>query len=146
MIDPDTLYKNNKDFYDKKQLEYQSELKEMGNMLPVNREMPKDIAEKIEKALLSQSYIIAKTMPKNPHQYCLRKNWVGEITFEETVNTMRNYGYVEWFWGKPYMLYNIGDFKYWTMGYPTEVTILINRTTIEKCTYEEFCKIAGGEI
>jgi len=141
-MNPNTLYNNNKAFYDQKHKEYEEELKIMGIMHPQNRDTPKIIADKIENALLSQKYIVAKTMPNNPHQYCLRRDWEGEIPFEEVVNAMRDYGYVEWFWGKPYMLYNIGDFKYWTMGFPTEVTILINRTTIEKHSYEEFCRIA----
>jgi len=145
MQDPDELYNNNKAFYDQKQNEYLEELKAMGDMFPENRDTPKEITEMVEKALLSQKYITAKTMPKNPHQYCLRKNWTGELPFEEVVNALRKYGYVEWFWGKPYMLYNIGDFKYWTMGFPIEVTILINRTTIEKYSYEEFCRIARAE-
>jgi hypothetical protein len=90
---------------------------------------------------LKQEYVIAKTMPNNPHQYCLRKKWIGDITFGEKVNTMREYGYVEWFYSRQFMVYNVGNFKYWTMGYPIEVTTLINRTTMEKYAFEDFCNL-----
>ena len=142
----DRFYEKYKSFYDQKHKEYEEDLKSMGEMTPVNRNIPADIEDRINNSLLSQKYIVAKTMPKNPHQYCLRKNWTGEISFEEVVDAMRNYGYVEWFYGKPYMMYNIENFKYWTMGFPIEVTILINRTTIEKYSFEEFCKIIENEI
>jgi hypothetical protein len=54
---------------------------------------------------------------------------------------MREFGYVEWFYNRQFMVYNVGEFKYWTMGYPIEVTTLINRTTIKKYTFEDFCNL-----
>jgi hypothetical protein len=142
--DRDNLWTQYRSFYEDKRKQYEESLRELGTMDQHNREIPFDLAEKIKSALLKQEYVVAKTMPNNPHQYCLRKKWIGDITFTETVNTMREYGYVEWFYNRQFMVYNVGELKYWTMGYPIEVTTLINRTTIEKYTFEDFCNLVRG--
>jgi len=137
--DRDRLWEKYRPFYEKKRKKYEEYLRRFGSMDQNNRETPYEISEKIKNALLQQEYIIAKTLPHNPHQYCLRKKWIGDTPFVEIVNIMREYGYVELFYTRLYMVYNIGEFKYWTMGYPIEVTTLINRTTIKKYSYDDFC-------
>ena len=71
----------------------------------------------------------AKTMPQNPHEYCLRRE-TDETEFEEFVKLIRREGYQELYWGKMYICYNVGQYKYWTMGEPLEKTILINRAKL----------------
>jgi hypothetical protein len=137
----DNLWEKYRPFYEEKRKQYEEYILKLGTMEQYNRETPSDLAEKIKNALLEQEYVVAKTMPQNPHQYCLRKKWKGDMTFVEIVNAMREYGYVEWFYSRQFMVYNVGEFKYWTMGYPIEVTTLINRTTIVKYTFENFCNL-----
>jgi hypothetical protein len=133
---PEELYKNYKLYYDLKHQEYEHALSAMGRMEPKNRDIPADIYNNIIDILRRQYYITAKP-EANPHQYCLRRSWKGDIPFTSVVETIRQYGYVEWFWKKPYMMLNVGEFKYWTMGYDKDITILINRTLIKPCTKED---------
>ena len=139
-LSKDILYEKYKPYYDTKQKEYNQDLALMGKMKPVNRAIPAETIEIIQKALNMQRYITAKA-EANPHQYCLRNNWQGDVSFDNVAQIVRDYGYVEWFWGKPYMILNLGEFKYWTMGFPLEVTILINRTKINSCTREELLRL-----
>ena len=75
----------------------------MGKMEQENRHIPEDIYNIVDEALQLQRYITAKA-DANPHQYCLRREWKGSATFIGVANTIRCYGYVEWFWRKPYIL------------------------------------------
>lgn len=81
----------------------------------------------IGNALLNQKWIFAKTMPKIPHEYTLRKNWGNDSDFVDVVNFIRSYGYVEHFAGRPYTYLDVNGFSYWTMGAPVSETTLINR-------------------
>jgi hypothetical protein len=74
----------------------------------------------------SHRWIFARTMPHNPHEYTLRRN-TDDATFDAAVRYIREHGRMETYWGKPYRTLYFGDHKYWTMGAPLEVTILINR-------------------
>jgi hypothetical protein len=96
--DRDNLWAQYRQFYEEKRKEYEEYMRELGTMDQHNREIPSDLAEKIKSALLKQEYVVAKTMPNNPYQYCLRRKWIGATTFVETVNIIRKYGYVEWFY------------------------------------------------
>jgi hypothetical protein len=71
-------------------------------------------------------WIFARTMPENPHEYTLRRNTT-HATFDNAVRYMRDKGIIEYFHGKPYKMLHQDGFKYWTMGAPLAVTILINR-------------------
>lgn len=91
----------------------------------------------IAAALESASWQVAKTMPDNPHEYTLRKNWrfgaCGGATFDEAVMFIRgSLGYREKYKGVWYKCLDVNGFKYWTMGAPLAATILINRARIEK--------------
>ncbi len=71
---------------------------------------------------------MAMTMPENPHQYTLKKEWSDEPAFfESVVQFIRECGYDEPFAGKNYTLLDVNEHKYWTMGAPLYDTILINR-------------------
>jgi hypothetical protein len=138
--DPEYLYEKYRKFYDYKHKEYERELAAMGVMKQENRTIPADILALVKDALRLQRYITAKA-EANPHQYCLRKSWEGYTLFTEVAQIIRDCGYVEWFWKKPYMMLNVGDFKYWTMGWPLDVTVLINRTLINPCTRTDLFRL-----
>jgi hypothetical protein len=130
---PEDLYEKYRTFYDCKHKEYEHKLAAMKKMKRENKDIPTELLSKVKEAFGLQWYITAKP-EANPHQYCLRKSWRGNISFVRVAEIIREYGYVEWFWKKPYMMLNAGAFKYWTMGWPLEVTMLINRTKIAPCT------------
>lgn len=74
----------------------------------------------------SHRWVFARTMPRNPHEYTLRRNTSGVI-FDEAVRFTRQHGHMEYFKGGAYRMLVMGDHKYWTMGSPLGYTILINR-------------------
>ncbi len=47
--------------------------------------------------------------------------------FNEFVLHIRQHGYVDKFIGEEYVYFNVGEYRYWSMGAPLEETILINR-------------------
>lgn len=87
--------------------------------------------QELATLLERQAYKFAKTMPDHPHFYTLKKSWAAEDDFLMACHWLRKHSYVEWFFDKPYEMFAFGDWKYWTMGYPIDETILINRTLIE---------------
>lgn len=93
--------------------------------------MPPSMLDTIAANLTTQEWTFAKTMPQNPHWYCLRERWANDATFDATVTCMRKYGYREIFARRPYTMLNLNGMKYWTMGAPLPATILINRRWIE---------------
>lgn len=95
--------------------------------------------ERIERLISENNWIFAKSMPRNPHWYTLRRAWLKDEDFTWMVRAIRQYGYTEYFGGRPYTLLNVGGFKYWTMGDPINPdpnfnqrfnTILINRAKL----------------
>ncbi len=74
----------------------------------------------------SHNWQVARTMPENPHEYTHRRNSL-QADFEAAVRYVREHGRLESYAGRPYKTLYFGDHKYWTMGAPLEVTILINR-------------------
>jgi hypothetical protein len=71
-------------------------------------------------------WVFARTMPRNRHEYTLRRE-TDDATFEAAVRFVRQHGVMETYGGKPYRVLYFGCHKYWTMGAPLEITILINR-------------------
>jgi hypothetical protein len=90
----------------------------------------RDFARFVER----HAWRYARTMPRNPHEYTLRRDTSG-AAFDAAVRYIREHGRVEPFGGKPYKTLYSGDRKYWTMGAPLSDTILINRKLL-----------AGGEL
>ena len=86
--------------------------------------------ERITKLLEDNNFKFAKTMKRYPHSYTLKDNWDTEQDFYDVVLYIRNNGYKVNFWNKEYIYFNIGKYKYWTMGNPLEQTKLINRAEI----------------
>jgi len=83
--------------------------------------------EECQQALEAHEWVYAKTMPRNPHEYTLRKAWQDDAMFDAVVMHIRELGYQVVFGRKPYTQLDAGDFFYWTMGSPLDETILINR-------------------
>lgn len=67
------------------------------------------------------------------HEYTV-KEWRPELTneFTDFVRTIYEKGFKENFYGTDYVYLTVGKHTYWTMNYPVEVTILINRKAVEK--------------
>jgi hypothetical protein len=81
----------------------------------------------VQAALESHRWIFAKTMPDNPHEYTLRKEWQDDPLFDSVVAYIYAHVYVSTYKGYRYMQIDAGDHFYWTMGEPIFRTILINR-------------------
>lgn len=87
----------------------------------------------VAAALLASEWVYAKTMPEHPHHYTLRKRWSPELPpFEDVVQFIRDRGYREQFGRSYYRRLDVNEHKYWTMGAPLPVTILINRAVIDR--------------
>jgi len=86
--------------------------------------------EDVEEAVQANEFVFAKTMPKNPHYYAVRKNWVGKMPYDDFVLLIRKYGYNENFRGWAYRLWDVIDHKYWSMGAPLALTVIINKKPI----------------
>ncbi len=95
--------------------------------------------EKIEKFIDSADWVFAKTYAKTaPHEYAVRKkNPHLEDEFVYFVKFIREHGYEEIFWGKPYTRYDVGKWKDWTMGNPIEETTIINRAELKSSCEEK---------
>lgn len=84
--------------------------------------------EGVGRALESHRWIYARTMPDNPHEYTLRRDWQ-EDEFLIVVQYIREHGYQTRYQGRLYTQLDVNDHYYWTMGAPLEKTVLINRKT-----------------
>lgn len=86
--------------------------------------------EAITESMAIAEWKFAKSMPRFPHWYTLREKWTQLIPFDDVVMHIRDNGYKGYFFRKQLIYYDIGDFKYWTMGNPLDDTILINKAKI----------------
>lgn len=97
---------------------------------------PAELAE-IEALLEAAEWRFAKTMPENPHEYTLRKTWGDEGAFARVVEFIRAHGETERYppgSRNRYKVLVLGGHKFWTMGWPVDKTILINRKPVEMTT------------
>jgi hypothetical protein len=85
-----------------------------------------------------EKWTYAKTMPKWPHEYIVKKN-VDEKLFISLVQFIREKGYVGHFYKKVIIYYDFSEYTYWTMGAPINETTIINRALKENC-YENRLK------
>ena len=95
--------------------------------------------EKIKKFIDSANWVFAKTCAETaPHEYAVRdKNRHLEDEFVYFVEFIRDNGYEEKFWAETYTYYDVGDWKYWTMGKPVDETTIINRASVKSASEEE---------
>jgi len=63
-------------------------------------------------------WTFAKSMPKNPHYYTLRKNWEDDALFCAVVMYIRKNGKKVMFGKTQYIILIIDGYRYWTMGCP----------------------------
>jgi hypothetical protein len=88
-----------------------------------------DRGEIIEQ-LTSAEYVFAKTMPRMPHWYTLKRKWADPKAFEECVEFIRANGQPKKFRGREYIYFVHEEWQFWTMGAAVEETILINRAKL----------------
>jgi hypothetical protein len=119
-----------------------------------NKPTPPEDVEFMRNYIASVRWKFAKSYAKTaPHEYTVR-NWDdGEWTEEQdrdfvrAVEIIRKYGYPERYWSKIHWYFAIDGLKYWTMGYPLDITKIINRADVNQ-TYgsqdpiEEFSREA----
>jgi len=91
----------------------------------LQKEIPKSELEWFERYIAGVKWKQAKSMPNIPHSYTVR-DWQPD-TFEQAALFIRHYGIGERFWSKTYVYFYYEEYKYWTMGFPIEETIIINR-------------------
>lgn len=82
--------------------------------------------DKIIDLIDNNVWTFAKTMADSPHWYIVRNKKNSQV-FDDFVNIIRDKGYKQRFIKTIYTYLDIGSFTYWTMGAPTEETIIINR-------------------
>ena len=73
-------------------------------------------------------WTFAKTRPKNPHEYIVRRRVGDDDSFDAMVRHIRANG-VERVWGRQVYIvwYGPDGRHYWTMGWPVAETTIINR-------------------
>ncbi len=94
-----------------------------------------------ELVIAGSGWTFAKTMPKIPHSYTVRdlmdpaarrSTCLSHDTFEWFVHHIRENGEIQP-WGRYRNTYlEVGDWKYWSMGAPPEITTIINRTRLDQ--------------
>ncbi len=89
-----------------------------------------------------EKWTFAKTMPKWPHEYIVRKR-VDENLFVKLVEHIRTNGYQGNFYEKEITYYEENGLVYWTMGAPISDTIIVNRCAKEN-TYES--RLSNGTL
>lgn len=95
--------------------------------------------------LNNANYRFAKSMPKIPHFYTLKTEWNNDKLFESVVLKIREIGFTEYFYEKPYTYVAFDGWKYWTMGNPLNITKLINRKKLTDSEIESL-RIAGNYL
>ena len=151
-IDRENLYKENKEYYDRL---YQERFDFLD--LRPQLEIPQKIREKLERSIVLQKWRTVKSdgdYATLPHQYIVRKYWNDEaVAFDFFCEAIRQYCSIE-IWkgnlpnwaGRKGEYLKIGSFKYWDMGYPIEVTTVINRENSSYKTHDEYNKHPQNEL
>lgn len=83
--------------------------------------------EEVQRFFEFHDWTYAKTMPLTPHWYIVKGKTADPEIFIEVVAFIQQNGVKEKFEGKTYKYYTLGEFKYWTMGFPPGKTTIINR-------------------
>jgi hypothetical protein len=89
--------------------------------------------QELREWMSSVRWIYAKSMPKHPHQYTLRREQDEEL-FERVVRTVWDHGYDRAYLRRPWRSLDVGDHFIWVhsvpeprMPVPLEDTVLVNR-------------------
>ena|ERR1035437_2369491 len=73
----------------------------------------------------------AKTMAAIPHSYTRRREWKDDADFVRVVSLIRAHGYQKKFFTKIYTYLDLDGYSYWSMGFPVEETVLINKAEVK---------------
>ena len=95
--------------------------------------------ERATRLLLAHPWKVAKTMPKIPHAYTLRRLWENDEDFIWAVEYIRHAGYEQRFAGRVFVYYDIAEHQYWSCDGETRGPLearttvgLINRAVRKK--------------
>jgi len=91
---------------------------------------PSMTIERFKDFISAHRWQFAHTMKRWPHWYTLRKKARDDGEFVAAVEFIRSHGYDEMFFKQKMRYLDIDGFKYWTMGFVINATILINRAKI----------------
>jgi hypothetical protein len=87
----------------------------------------------LQEWMASVHWIYAKSMPKHPHEYCLKREQDADL-FERVVRTIWDHGYDRPYLRRPWRSLDVGDHFVWVhtepkprMPVPLEDTVLVNR-------------------
>ena len=152
LLNRENLYNLNKLYYDKLHDERYENLE-----LRQELEVPLKIRKKLESAIALQKWLTVRSDGEYstlPHQYVVRHKWNnGIISFDFFCEIIRKYcsieilkGTIENWAGRKGEYLRIGNFKYWDMGWPIEVTTVINRENSNYKTHDEYENHPHGEI
>jgi hypothetical protein len=92
--------------------------------------------ERLRRLLETAEWIFAKSQPRNPHCYSLRRKWASDEDFVWCVETIRTHGVREKFKKSWYVTFTIGAYFFFSMGWPVNtrdgkpLTILINKKAV----------------
>jgi hypothetical protein len=68
-----------------------------------------------------------------PHEYTVRAWKVGAQAnqdFDQFTIYVRRFGYADFFYKIRHIYWAVDEFKYWTMGWPVDQTVVINRAQV----------------
>ena len=82
--------------------------------------------EELHDFVNAVKWTCAKTMPKWPHEYIVRRQ-VDENLFVKLVRHIRANGYQASFYRKKFTYYEEDGLVYWTMGATLSETTIVNR-------------------
>ena|GEM_PF-2656849 len=151
-LNRENLYKMNKIYYDKLKKERYENLD-----LRDELKMPQKIKNILEESIKIQKWITVKSDGEYstlPHQYVVRHNWNDSIiSFDFFCELLRQYcsveiwkGTLENWAGRKGEYLRIGNFKYFDLGWPLEVTTVLNRENSKYKTHEEYRNHPNEEI
>jgi hypothetical protein len=98
-----------------------------------NKPTPEADEEFVRDYISKVRWKFAKSYGKTaPHEYTV-KEWEEELEedFDRFVTIIRTYGYAEKYWSKTHWYFEVDGLKYWTMGFPLGITIIINRADVD---------------
>jgi hypothetical protein len=92
------------------------------------------LPEELRSFVNEEKWTYAKSMPRWPHEYIVRKR-ADENRFEQLVRHIRVNGSEGTFYQQMIVYYEEEGLLYWTMGAPLSETVIINRCK-EENSYE----------
>jgi hypothetical protein len=71
---------------------------------------------------------------KAPQEYTIRQ-WVPGLEagrdFDRFVTYIRRFGYADFYYKIRHLYWAVDEYKYWTMGWPVDETVVINRARVD---------------